>query len=139
MRILFVLALFYAGWVDAHPEDLQSLALNVYHEARGESRSGRVAVAEVTIQRAAERGTSIHHEVWRKGQFSWTEHKQAKARGHAWRQAIHVAKLAMFNEMAGRKPDVVATFYHSTSVRPYWAKEFERVAVIGNHVFYRPK
>jgi spore germination cell wall hydrolase CwlJ-like protein len=30
-----------------------------------------------------------------------------------------------------------ALFYHSTRVRPGWAKSHKAVATIGNHVFYR--
>ncbi|GGK55593.1 cell wall hydrolase [Salinarimonas ramus] len=31
------------------------------------------------------------------------------------------------------------THYHAASVRPRWAGRLDRVAMIGRHVFYRPK
>lgn len=54
------------------------LALNIYHEARGEPHNGQLAVAHVTINRAKKNKTTICKEVYRKNQFSWTRKKMIK-------------------------------------------------------------
>ena len=45
----------YVGYVNASPQvsndDLQCLALNIYHEARSESLAGQYAVADVVLNR----------------------------------------------------------------------------------------
>jgi len=116
----------------------QCLALNVYHEARGEPEAGKRAVAEVTLARVAERSTSICREVYRPAQFSWTA-TPTRAHGPAWRDAQRVAAAVLFDEMRGACCEHAkgATYYHANSVRPGWARTMERVATIGNHHFYR--
>ena len=55
--------------------------------------------------------------------------------GPAWKRAKDIAS-AEYDDL--RDPVVPgALFYHSTSVRPSWAKNRKTVATIGNHVFYR--
>lgn len=128
--------------------ELDCLAENVYHEARGEPRSGQVAVAEVVLNRVAAAGfpstvCAVVHErrldpVRRRyvGAFSWTEIDDLRRpRGRAWRRAVEIAEAVY----AGQEPPVVpdATFYHAVSITPRWAAEKEPVATIGNHIFYR--
>ncbi|HIE75488.1 MAG TPA: cell wall hydrolase, partial [Gammaproteobacteria bacterium] len=50
------------------------LALNIYHEARGESHDGQVAVAAVTLNRmqSASYPDTVCGVVWQPHQFSWT-------------------------------------------------------------------
>jgi N-acetylmuramoyl-L-alanine amidase len=129
--------------------DLQCLAENVYFEARGEPLKGQYAVAEVTLNRT--RAPNFPHTVcgvvhemrWdpsRKrnvADFSWTElGGLAAPDGPAWKRAMTVA-TAVYDDDT---PDLIvpdALFYHSTSVRPGWARTRSPVAKIGNHVFYR--
>ncbi|WP_199153494.1 cell wall hydrolase [Chromobacterium sp. ASV23] len=128
------------------------LALNVFHEARGEPLAGQIAVAQVTINRAKEQD-GVCSAVFEDKQFSWVDARtrvkrvdgkvvsiQLKRRAlpndeRAWASAVSVAAGAL----AGVYPDYVrgAKFYHEKSVRPDWLKHFKKVAVIGNHVFYK--
>ena len=123
---------------DAQQRDLACLALNVYHEARGEPLAGQYAVAEVTMNRRASRlfPRTVCEVVYQKGAFSWTEIEPlAEPRGEAWRTARRVAEAVYY----GRQPSEVrgAMFYHATYIRPDWARERQRIAQIGRHVFYR--
>lgn len=54
-------------------EDFDMLAQNVYHEARGESVQGRLAVAQVTLARIGSHGDNVTDVVFKKKQFSWTD------------------------------------------------------------------
>lgn len=74
---------------------LLCLALNVHFEARGEPIEGQLAVAHVTINRAKENKTDICHEVFKKGQFSWTKHRYSIPKGPAWEQSKKVAQQSL--------------------------------------------
>jgi N-acetylmuramoyl-L-alanine amidase len=117
--------------------DLECLALNVYYEARGESLAGQYAVAEVTLNRKAALGfpKSVCDVVYQKGAFSWTAEKVYEPGGAEWQRAVKVAEDVYYRRRAPAMPGVL--HYHATQVRPHWAKEHERVARIGRHIFYR--
>jgi spore germination cell wall hydrolase CwlJ-like protein len=128
--------------------DLQCLAENIYFEARGEPLDGQYAVAEVTLNRTRAQNfphtiCSVVHEMrWDPNRrrfvadFSWTElGALSPDDGPAWKRAMQVASAA-YDDL--RDPIVPgALFYHSTAVRPGWARTRKAIATIGNHVFYR--
>jgi spore germination cell wall hydrolase CwlJ-like protein len=122
---------------EIHARNLECLALNVYYEARGESLAGQYAVAEVTMNRRAALGypKSVCEVVYQKGAFSWTAEKVYQPGGAEWRRALQVAEDVYYRRRPAPLPGVL--YYHATHVRPPWAKERERVARIGRHVFYR--
>lgn len=127
---------------------LLCLALNVYHEARGEPLKGQFAVAQVTMNRANQDPSRVCEEVFRPHQFSWanpltTVSAKERVRNadrfmprdkQAWETAKRVARKTL----DGRAPNVVgnADHYHAESVRPRWAKSMQKVARIGGHTFY---
>ena len=129
------------------------LALNTYHEAKNQSMVGQIAVAEVVMNRVADRrypntvcevvkqgpkykGSDI--PVRHKCQFSWfCDGKSDLPKNEkAWKKAQDYAYLVLYNRIA---IDITegATHYHAISVNPYWAKTLKRVARIGKHIFYR--
>ena len=118
-------------------EAVLCLALNVYHEARGEPWDGRVAVALVTRNRAERHGTSICWETFRESQFSWTNDirkLRTLPAGDKWDESLAVARA-----VAGGAADITsgATHYHTLGIRPRWAKSMIKIGVWGSHVFYR--
>lgn len=119
-------------------EDVTCLAKNIYHEARGEPFFGQLAVAQVTVNRliSGKFGKTICDVVYAKNQFSWTNKKQKqKAQDTvAWNSAVKIAKAIIYNTNA--IPELKATHYHATHVKPRWARYKEQVAVIGKHIFY---
>lgn len=119
-------------------------ACNAYHEARGETLGGQIAVVKVTIARMRAEGypKSLCAVVWQPGQFSWTleGHTRVSDR-HAWDVAQAAAHLAIeaaigHGDLRAYTPAAVdgATHYHAKSVSPDWG--LKRVATIGNHIFY---
>lgn len=115
---------------------LLCLALNVYHEARGEPLDGQIAVAYVTHKRAGGDQKRYCQEVYRKGQFSWTADRarlKVDKASPQWRNAVAVAQTFMhFSD-----PTKGATHYHAKRVRPEWRKSMMLLARIGQHVFYK--
>lgn len=120
-----------------HARNVECLALNVYYEARGESLAGQYAVAEVTMNRKASLGypKTVCEVVYQKGAFSWTAEKVYAPGGAEWRRAVNVAEEVYYQRRAPALPGVL--HYHATYTRPAWAKEHQRVARIGRHLFYR--
>jgi spore germination cell wall hydrolase CwlJ-like protein len=128
--------------------ELHCLAENIYYEARGEPLDGQYAVAEVTLNRVKSPRYAdticevVYDTRWdpvrrrRVGHFSWTElTERDEPWGPAWEQAIRVATVVYNESYMPLVPQ--ALHYHATSVHPYWAKNMNSVATIGNHVFYR--
>lgn len=133
---------------------LLCLALNIYHESRGEPIKGQIAVAQVTLNRVNHRNypNGVCEVVTQRKQFSWTNDKLKPVRmggkligyrlkpnaipkeDKAWQRSVSVAKFVM----SGESRDLVrgATFYHTKQVNPYWNKDKRLVASLGNHLFY---
>ena len=118
-------------------EDLQCLAENVYHEARGEPLVGQYAVAEVTMNRVRSREfpDSVCAVVHQPGAFSWTDRSDSPApSGYEWRRAQAIAASVYDNSEA---PLVAgALYYHATYISPDWAATRSQITRIGRHLFY---
>ena len=125
---------------------LDCLARNIYHEAGSEPFEGKVAVAQVTINRA-ESGqfpSDICQVVYQKNvvyekvlcQFSWyCEGPSAKKpmNGPMYTESMEVAKKVLLEGF--RLPSIKhALYFHGDYVNPKWGKQ--PVAKIGRHVFY---
>jgi N-acetylmuramoyl-L-alanine amidase len=121
--------------------DLKWLALNIYHEARGESVDGMMAVGVVTLNRvnSALYPNTIEQVVKQNHQFSWywdgkTDNIYDKK---SWEVATSVAKIILMKKdlRMAKKLDG-ALFYHANYVHPYWSRKKEVVATVDNHKFY---
>jgi spore germination cell wall hydrolase CwlJ-like protein len=123
--------------VKATKSELLCLAKNIYYEARGEPLQGKIAVAQVTLNRVTHRTqfeASICQVVYAKHQFSWTMEKHREPRGDAWLEAQALAKLVV--QGVAHLPNFKALYFHNLTVKPQWNKTKELVARIGNHIFY---
>ncbi len=129
-------------------QSLDCLALNIYHEARGESLDGQVAVAQVVMNRVGDAEfPSRVCEVVRQGgerprdrcQFSWW----CDGRGDrpddlaAWIGSKDLARRILAGSLDD--PTGGALWYHADHVSPNWDMDIIRQAKIGRHVFYGRK
>lgn len=126
------------------PLDQQAncMAVAVYHEARGETLEGQIAVARVIMNRAAsgKYPTSWCGVVKQPWQFSFVNPKTGympgvNADSDSWRKAQGVTRLAMANAVPTLSTDVL--WYHANYVAPSWGRRLTRVSQIGAHIFYR--
>lgn len=123
--------------------DLECLAKAVYFEARGEPEAGKVAVAEVVLNRVAhpdypDSVCGVVEQARGGGcQFSWT----CDGRSDRPRNAGLFARLRDLSaRVAAGKAKMLtdgATHFHTVAVRPGWSRRLERTATIGAHHFYR--
>ena len=128
--------------------DLQCLTLNIFHEARSESKAGQRAVASVTLNRVASKHYPnnicdvVYQKRWDKirkryvSQFSWTEFDEPpKLKSKAWFRAWGIAEEA-YKEKDTQKLKG-AIFYHAKYIKPSWARKKKPIAEIGSHIFYK--
>jgi N-acetylmuramoyl-L-alanine amidase len=123
-------------------KQVRCLAENVYHEARGESLQGQVAVAKVTLNRLDEGYAQTVCGVVKQGcQFSWVCNGAGQPSGYLWTQAVGVALVAINEADKVEDPTKGATHFHATYInwQPAWKRVKDSVSQIGNHVFYRVK
>jgi N-acetylmuramoyl-L-alanine amidase len=124
--------------------ELTALACNVYFEARGESRAGKIAVALVTLnRRSSERfPDDIKNVVYQNRQFSWySDGITDKVYDlKAWNNALHIAIYVLgIDDKDYPYVDITdgSLFYHSVKVSPNWAYEGNIMVRIDNHLFYK--
>lgn len=137
-RPLRDLVISFVNYGNQDAEDL-CLAKAIYFEARGESLEGRLAVAEVILNRAASGRypTTICSVVTQPAQFSFIRRGQfprVDADSECWRDALAIADIARKELVDQIAPNVL--WYHATYVAPSWGRRLTRVARIGTHVFY---
>ena len=125
---------------------LDCLARNIYHEAGAEPFEGKVAVAQVTINRTESNSfpSDICQVVYQKNvvyekvmcQFSWYcagPSAMKPMNGPMYTESMEVAKKVLLEGF--RLPDLKnALYFHGDYIQPGWGKK--PVAKIGHHIFY---
>lgn len=135
--------------IKTREKQLDCLAINIYREAGYEPFEGKVAVAQVTMNRVASGrfGNDVCGVVYQKNvimekvvcQFSWAcdqVHKNRPIGKEAYNESYEVAKKVL---LEGFRLSVLkdALYYHATYVNPRWPHE--QIGKIGQHIFYREK
>jgi spore germination cell wall hydrolase CwlJ-like protein len=135
--------------IKTRERQLECLAMNIYREAGHENFEGKVAVAQVTMNRASHPSfpKDVCAVVFQKSvvmdrvicQFSWycdTAHKARPVNQSAYNESMAVAKKVL---LEGFRLDVMkeALYYHANYVNPRW--NLEKIGSIGNHIFYKGK
>lgn len=132
-------SLFYGTTeVNNYVDERECLALNIYHEARGESVIGQIAVAQVTVNRVNHDyfPDTVCEVVWQPHQFSWTGdgYSDAVEDQSAYSVALNIADWVLRGEEDD--PTNGSLFYHANWVNPSWTSSLDRDTQIGIHIFY---
>jgi spore germination cell wall hydrolase CwlJ-like protein len=126
---------------------LACLAKNIYHEAGYEPFEGKVAVAQVTINRtkSGQFPDDVCQTIYQKNvvyskvicQFSWACDRDTGVRPinkGAYNESMEVAKKVLLEGF--RLPSLAgALYYHADYINPGWNRQ--KIAHIGHHIFYR--
>lgn len=135
--------------IKTREQQLDCLAMNIYREAGHEPFEGKVAVAQVTMNRVKDGrfGNGVCGVIYQKNvimdrvvcQFSWYCDSAAKTRPvnqAAYKESYEVAKKVL---LEGFQLSVLkdALYYHANYVNPRWP--LEKIGSIGNHIFYKGK
>ena len=142
--------------------DAECLAKNIYFEAGVESTAGKLAVANVTINRTlnvnypnticgvVQEGIHYynankdkHYPVRDRCQFSWycDGLLDEPREGRTWESAQELAERVLVNHYDKALIDITdgATHYHANWMETYpsWSKKKKVMASIDRHIFYR--
>jgi spore germination cell wall hydrolase CwlJ-like protein len=135
--------------IKVREQQLDCLAINIYREAGHEPFEGKVAVAQVTMNRVKDGrfGKDVCGVVYQKNvimekvvcQFSWAcdaVHKSRPVNVAAYNESYEVAKKVL---LEGFQLSILkdALYYHATYVNPRWP--LDKIGQIGQHIFYKPK
>ena len=130
-------------------QQLECLTRNIYWEAASEPFEGKVAVAQVTMNRVASGRfpADVCGVVYQKNvvyekvicQFSWYcegIHKTKPVHGILWQESEEVAKKVLLEGF--RLPSMKnALYYHADYINIQWNKP--KITQIGHHIFYGEK
>ena len=136
-----------------YQQQLSCLSLNIYHEARSESKLGQEAVGLVTMNRVYDErypdtvcDVVYQSHVDSKGrpkrnrcQFSWyCDGKSDKIHDIVAYSEIEELSASIL-ESYGIERDITdgAVMYHASYVKPYWASSYERTSRVDSHIFYK--
>ena len=127
-------------------KNLNCLALNIYREAGFEPFEGKVAVAQVTVNRTKSPNfpNTVCGVVYQKNtfvgkvvcQFSWYCDSSAKIRPidkEAYDESYRVAKMVYVEDFE-LESIKTAIYYHADYVHPNW--KYRKLTKIGTHIFY---
>jgi spore germination cell wall hydrolase CwlJ-like protein len=135
--------------IKTREQQLDCLAINIYREAGYEPFEGKVAVAQVTMNRVNDGrfGKDVCGVVYQKNvimekvvcQFSWAcdhVHKTRPINKDAYNESYEVAKKVL---LEGFRLSILkdAMYYHAAYVNPRWP--LEKIGKIGQHIFYKAK
>jgi len=118
--------------------DIDCLTKNISYEAGVENRTGKYAVAHVTVNRvkSGRWGHTICEVVYAKKQFSWTLKKKLhKPDAQLWVESKEVA----INVLNGSRVKGLgrSMFYHADYIKtPEWVDRNHYIGQIGQHKFY---
>ena len=131
------------------------LAKNIYFEAGNQPLAGKVAVAQVVLNRMEHSSypqdicgviyQAKMRENWKgdlvpirhQCQFSWF--CDGKSDEPLDTDTFYESYLVAQDVIMGKYPDITegATHYHSIMVEPYWAETLNETVQITDHIFYR--
>ena len=138
------------------PSELDCMAKNIYFEAAIESTAGKLAVAQVTMNRVRSSNyPDTICKVVKQGkhyangfpmrdrcQFSWycDGKHDTPFQGKMWQESINLAKYVM------KTPSLIditdgATHYHADWMKkfPKWAYQKKKLVKIDTHIFYKKR
>lgn len=132
---------------EVRERQLGCLAKNIYYEAGSEPFEGKVAVAQVTLNRteSGQFPEDICKTIYQKNiiyekvicQFSWTCDRESRVKPvHKanYEESMEVAKKVLLEGF--RLPSLTdAMYYHADYINPGWKRQ--KVAKIGRHIFYK--
>jgi spore germination cell wall hydrolase CwlJ-like protein len=128
-------------------QQLDCLTKNIYHEAGSEPFEGKIAVAQVTMNRvnSGQFPDDVCKTIHQKNvfyekvvcQFSWVCDRSLKFKpvnSDNYDESTKAAQKVLLENY--RLPGLEkALYYHADYVNPRWGKE--KVAKIGHHIFYK--
>ena len=126
-------------------EAIDIKAKTLYGEARGEGEEGLIAVGNVIKNRVKKKtwyGKTVKDVCLKAWQFSCWNHNDPNfktissldKRNKTFAKILVLAEQILNDEFEDNTEG--STHYHTSSIKPKWAKGLTPVVTLGNHLFY---
>ena len=128
-----ICTLIIAGLYSYRADNIKALAYNCYFEARNSTIEDQIA----TMVTVMNRGTPTV-EVYKKGQFSWTQEYAEPADNPALDKCKALAEMVYNNHDLFKSKNICKhyTTVHAKHGEGHWTKSFKRRTQIGKHYYY---
>lgn len=123
--------------VASQKADLFCLSHVVYHEARGESFNGQLAVAYVVLNRSLAWHRSICQVVYQPAQFTNIRKTIPVETSREWQTAHFAATMATKKYIDDPTKGSLYFYAPHKVSEPRWARMKKFVGRIGHHLFYK--
>ena len=140
-----VLEKYYNNYADVNLSELLSLTIAIYGESAGESELGRAAVADVIRNRVNSPlfPNTYYEVVTQYRQFSCITNPEdllsnINVNNNMDYHGLIEGMALAYRTITGKLNRITynALFYHTKEVNPYWARAYDKLGTIGNHIFY---
>jgi len=116
------------------------LAICLYHEARGESLEGKVAVCHVILNRANHQRKPVKEVILQPMQFSWANHglRPPITDYQAFIDCAGAVTECLIRRTIDADTMQGADHYYADYINPpSWTKKMTMVKKVGRHIFFR--
>jgi len=119
--------------------EAECMAVNVYHEARGQGTAGMIMVMDTVRNRVASRiyPNTVCEVVYQPWQFSWTRENVEVTNMKTYTKIMRLTNRYMNGSVKPRVRN--SLYYHADYIKPHWANNVVQVAHINDHIFYKRK
>ncbi|AZZ36774.1 hypothetical protein CIK05_08205 [Bdellovibrio sp. qaytius] len=127
---------------NARQSSFDCMVCNCYHETRGESQEGKIAVAKTVLSRAESKSFpgTVCKVVYQPWQFSWTRDRHSdniNAKSFIDNRSLKDCRAAV-DKAIDEGPNGLIFFYNPRAVSPAWAKRVKSCGKVGRHIFLVP-
>lgn len=141
MLLGFTLSLILPLTAHADEKQIQCLAQNAYHEARGQGPAGMIAVTNVVMNRVKDKRfpktpcAVIKQRTRKTCQFSWVCANSAIKDRKLYGEAVDIVRRVYYNMSIDNTRG--ALYFHERHARPSWSYKMRLTVNVGSHKFYK--
>ena len=120
-------------------KDTECLATNLYHEARGETLEGQIAIGNVVLNRVKDvrYPNTVCDVVYDRKQFSWYwDGKSDEPKNKDVFLQMSVLSIQILAERFEDNTNGATHYFNPYKVNPRWASLYTHQVTYDNHAFY---
>ena len=152
LEVLYILYMLSSN-IEYPAKEIECMAQNLYHEARGEPVEGQIAVGNVVLNRVlnprypdnicsvvrqAQYDPITSRLILHGCQFSWyCDGKSDRIENKKVYLKIKLLSAIIIYKLVEDNTNGATHYFNPNLADPYWAKEFIKVKEYSNHDFYR--
>jgi spore germination cell wall hydrolase CwlJ-like protein len=117
-------------------KQIQCLALNMYHEARGSTQDDMIAVSNVVLNRAKHTSTTPCNVIFKPKQFSWTSNNYKVDDKDSWSK-VYTLATSMYKGMLPDNTNGSLYYVHKRVYKKQsWMKTAKKNVIHNKHIYF---